>query len=190
MTAQPKPFISVEDYLAQERSGDTRNEYFAGDVFAMAGGSEAHNLIMGNTHASLHAQCRKRDCRVYAADMRVKISQINLYTYPDIAMICGPPQFEDDHRDTLLNPTVIIEILSPSTESYDRGKKFQNYRMIPSLQEYLLISQNARHIDHYIRQSIHHWLFSEIGGNDGDILMPSVESRLNLSDVYEKTDLP
>ncbi|MBI5589943.1 MAG: Uma2 family endonuclease [Deltaproteobacteria bacterium] len=189
MTATPKPSIPVEDYLAQERSGSTRNEYFAGDVFAMAGGSEAHNLIAGNTYAGLHAQFRLRPCRVYPSDMRVKISQTSLYTYPDISIVCGQSQFEDDHRDTLLNPTVIIEVLSPSTESYDRGKKFQNYRMIASLQEYLLISQDARHIEHYVRQSDHNWLLSEVSAMDDVIFMPSVESKLAVSDVYEKIDL-
>lgn len=188
MTAKPKPLITIEEYLAQERSGNIRNEYFGGDVFAMAGGSETHNLIAGNTYASLHAQFRQRPCRVYPSDMRVKISQSGLYTYPDISIVCGQPQFEDDHRDTLLNPMVIIEVLSPSTESYDRGKKFQNYRMIPALQEYLLISQDTRHMEHYVRQPDNHWLLSEVSGANDTILMPSVESRLTVLDVYEKTD--
>lgn len=189
MTAKPNPLITVEAYLTQERYGNSKNEYFAGDVFAMAGGSESHNLIAGNTFASLHAQLRHRPCRVYPSDMRIKVRRTVLYTYPDISIVCGLPQFDDDHRDTLLNPTVIIEVLSPSTESYDRGKKFQNYRLIPSLQEYLLISQDACRLEHYVRQSDHHWLLSEVSDLNDSVDMPSVECHLAVSDVYEKIEI-
>ncbi len=188
MTAKPKPSITVDAYLAQERAGNTRNEYFKGDTFAMAGGSESHNLIVGNTYASFHAQLRHRPCRVYPSDMRIKVIQTGLYTYPDVSIVCDAPEFEDDHRDTLLNPTVIVEVLSPSTESYDRGKKFQNYRLIPSLQEYILISQDNHRLEHYVRQSVHHWQLSEVIDMTAAIELSSVECRLAVSDVYEKIE--
>jgi Uma2 family endonuclease len=189
MTTQPKAYLSAQEYLHRERSGDAKHEYLAGDVFAMAGGSEEHNLIVGNTLASLHAQLRRRPCRVYPSDMRVKVEQTGLYTYPDITVVCGQPQFEDEHRDTLMNPTVIIEVLSPSTERYDRGKKFQNYRTIASLQEYLLISQDACRLEHYARQPDNQWLLSEASSLEAVMSLPSVACLLALKDVYEKVEL-
>ena len=186
MSAQPKLYISVADYLAGERSSDTKHEYYAGEVFAFAGGSEQHNLIIGNVLASLHAQLRKRDCTVYPSDMRVKVSRTGLYTYPDVVVVCGTAQFEDEERDTLLNPTVIIEVLSPSTEKYDRGKKFQNYRTLNSLAEYLLVAQDAYRIEHYIRQPNQQWLLSEATSLDATIELPSINCTLSLADVYEK----
>lgn len=188
MSAQPKTFISVAEYLAGERTADTKHEYYAGEVFAFAGGSEQHNLIIANVLASLHAQLRRRTCTVYPNDMRVKISRTGLYTYPDVVAVCGKAQFEDDDRDTLLNPTVIVEVLSPSAESYDRGKKFQNYRTIEDLKEYLLIAQDSR-IEHYIRQDDQQWLLSEAISPDSTIDLPSIGCTLALLDVYEKVIL-
>jgi Uma2 family endonuclease len=136
MTAQPKPYMTEAEYLDLERVSLSKHEYFAGNVFAMTGASEQHNLIASNVTAALHHQLRGRSCRIYPSDMRIKVVQTGLNTYPDLTIICGPPQFTDPiKRDTLINPTVIIEILSPSTERYDRGLKFQNYRTIASLQE-------------------------------------------------------
>jgi Uma2 family endonuclease len=130
MAAQPTPSITVEEYLAGERTSEIKHEYYRGAVFAQAGGSSRHNLATVNVAGSLHGQLRKRECRVYSSDMRIKITQTGLYTYPDVTVVCGKAQFEDEHEDTLLNPTVIVEVLSPSTESYDRGKKFQHYRTL------------------------------------------------------------
>src|SRR5262249_9988400 len=143
MTAQPKPYITEAEYLELERASASKHEYLAGEIFAMTGASEQHNLIASNVTATLHRQRRGRSCRVYPSDMRIKVTQTGLNTYPDITVVCGPPEFTDPtKRDTLINPMVIIEILSPSTERYDRGLKFQNYRTIPSLQEYILIAQD------------------------------------------------
>lgn len=183
MSALPKLFISAADFLEGERSSKIKHEYFAGEVFAMAGASERHNLIAGNTFASLHAQLRRRTCNVYPSDMRIKISQTGLYTYPDIAVVCGAAQFEDD---TLLNPTLIVEVLSPSTESYDRGRKFQHYRTLESLTDYLLVAQDGVHIEHFTRQADNRWVLTEVDQIDALLSLPTIACDLALADVYEK----
>src|SRR5215510_15498100 len=121
MSIQRQPHLTPEEYLALERKAGYKSEYFAGEIFAMSGASEQHNLIVANVVATLHTQFRNRPCKVYASDMRVKVSPTSLYTYPDVVALCSEPRFDDDQKDTLLNPTVIIEVLSPSTEAYDRG---------------------------------------------------------------------
>ncbi len=190
MTAQPHQRLSEEDYLRLERESDVRHEFHAGEIVAMVGASRAHNLIAGNTYASLHAQLRKRPCEIYNNDMRVRVPVANLYTYPDITVTCGESQFADEEFDTLLNPTIIIEILSPSTESYDRGKKFQHYRTIRSLKEYLLITQDAYHIDHFVRQGEINWLLTTYDGPTATVHLASIDCTLMLTDLYEKVDIP
>src|SRR5687768_7892266 len=143
MSTAPKQKWTPESYLEFERASDERHEYLNGEVFLLAGASNNHNLVQGNTYATLHSQLRKHPCLVYPSDMRLKVSQTGLYTYPDIMVVCGTPQLEDKHQDILLNPTLIVEVLSPSTERFDRGKKFQHYREIESLQEYVLIAQDT-----------------------------------------------
>jgi len=186
MSALPENIWSVGDYLAYERTSDQRHEYIDGKIYALAGASANHNLIVGNTLASLHAQLRKRSCIVYPSDMRVKVSRTGLYTYPDISVVCGEPQFEDEHQDTLLNPTFIVEVLSPSTETYDRGKKFQHYRTLDSLREYLLIAQDGYRVEHYVRQADNQWLLSDVNRADSTLTLPSIQCTLLVSDMYEK----
>jgi Uma2 family endonuclease len=191
MTAQPRPYLTETDYLERERVSTMKHEYYAGEVFAMSGASEAHNLIASNVNASLYAQIRGRGCRIYPSDMRIKIIKTGLYTYPDITIICGQPEFTDmTKRDTLLNPTVIIEILSPSTERYDRGVKFQNYRTIETLKEYILIAQNKYHIERYTRQEPQTWILTEAVGIDTSIMLDSIQCVLSLGDTYELVELP
>ena len=125
MTAQPEAYFTSEEYLAMEREAETKSEYHAGRIYALAGASESHVLIASNLVVSLGGQLRDKPCRVYASDMRVKVTSFGMYTYPDVVVVCGQARFEDTRRDTLLNPTVIVEILSPSTEGYDRGRKFE-----------------------------------------------------------------
>src|SRR5262249_14191303 len=150
------------------------SEYFAGEIFVMSGASERHNLIVANVVATLHAQFRNRPCKVYPSDMRVKVSATGLYTYPDVVALCGEARFDDDYQDTLLNPTVIVEVLSPSTEAYDRGDKFGHYRKLASLAEYVLISQEKVHIEHYVRQSNNQWLLSEASNTQDTLQLPSI----------------
>ena len=144
--------MTEEEYLVYERDSITRHEYYNGRIYAMTGGTESHNLIAANTLATLHSQLRQRPCRVYQSDMRVRIDETGLNTYPDVLVICGQPQFTDTTRDTVTNPIVIIEVLSPSTERYDRGMKFQHYRTIETLQDYLLLAQDKQYIEHYSRR--------------------------------------
>lgn len=140
MSLQPKPCLSPEDYLALERSAEFKSEYFDGQIFAMAGASESHNIITLNVGSEIRQQLKKCPCTVYVSDMRVKVGPTGLFTYPDVVVVCGQAQFDDSHLDTLLNPTLIVEVLSDSTEAYDRGRKFEHYCKLESLAEYVLIA--------------------------------------------------
>ncbi len=185
--AQPKHFMTEEAYLQRERRGKTKHEYYAGHCYAMAGASESHNLIAMNIAAFLHRHLRGRSCRAYPSDMRMKVVATDLYTYPDFTVVCGQSLFTDTKkRDTLTNPTVLIEILSPSTERYDRGMKFQHYRTIETLREYILVAQNAYHIERFTRQANNEWVLSEAIGMDASLPIVSIEATLSLYDVYEQ----
>ncbi|MBI5670075.1 MAG: Uma2 family endonuclease [Chloroflexi bacterium] len=176
--------MTPEEYLAFERASNTKHEYINGEVVAMTGASRNHNRIAGSAYAALYAQLRNRPCDIFPSDMRVKTGD-GEYTYPDISIVCGDARFEDDVIDTLLNPTVIIEVLSPSTAMYDRGTKFHHYRTIESLQEYVMIAQDSIHIEHYVRQG-EHWLLTDIDHPDTVVALPSIDCTLAVSDVYEK----
>jgi Uma2 family endonuclease len=185
MSIAPKRIWTEAEYLAFERSSEQKHEFLNGEIFAMAGAKENHNLIVTNVIATLHSQVRKRPCRVYPTDMRIKSTATGLHTYPDVVVVFDTPQFEYVERDTLLNPTVIIEVLSPSKEAYERGEKFQNHRTIKSVQECVLISQDNLLLEHYIRQQ-NHWLVNFPDTLGAVITLPSIDCTLVLSDVYEK----
>lgn len=186
MSGQPHARYSPEEYLALERKAAYKSEYFNGEIFAMSGASEEHNLIVMNIAASLHNQFRGRPCKVYANDMRIKVSPTGLYTYPDVVAVCEDAQLEDEHFDTLLNPTVLIEVLSRSTEAYDRGEKAEHYRRLPSLAEYLLVSQDKPHLEHYLRQPDNRWLLSEISDWHAVVALPAIACTLALAAVYDR----
>jgi Uma2 family endonuclease len=179
-------FITPEEYLALERAAENKSEYYQGEIIPMAGASRRHNLIVGNIYASLHGQLRKRDCEVYASDMRVKVRATGLHTYPDVIITCGALEFEDDAIDTLLTPTVIVEVLSKSTKAYDRGDKFEHYRAIDSLTDYIMVAQDKPLIEHFARQPDNFWLFSETRMLDQTVRLASVGCELRLADIYEK----
>src|ERR1039457_4742896 len=190
MSTQPKTFLTPEQYLEIERKADYKSEYFEGEMFAMAGAREAHNLIVGNLLAQIHAQLRSGPCRVYPSDMRVRVSATGLYTYPDIVVACEDPRFLDEERDTLLNPTLIVEVLSPSTEAFDRGRKFGHYRAIESLKDYLMVSSELIGAELFTRQSDGRWtLMTEANRQEDTIELESVGCRLKLADLYEKVEL-
>ena len=189
MSLQPKTTYTAEEYLAIDRLSDFKNEYFNGEVFAMTGASRKHNLITANVTSSLNPQLKGRQCEVYASDMRVKVRSTGLYTYPDVVVVCGSPAFEDKEIDTLTNPTLIIEVLSKSTEGYDRGDKFGHYRKLDSLSEYILISQDKHHIEHYVRQPDNQWLLSETDDLQITIELPAINCRLALADIYDKVEI-
>jgi Uma2 family endonuclease len=189
MNPQRKPCLTPEDYLAIERGAEYKSEYFNGEIFAMAGASRAHNTIVANTVIELGGQLKKRPCKVYVNDMRVKVSPTGLYTYPDVLVVCGKEQFDDAHLDTLLNPTLIIEVLSDSTEAYDRGRKFEHYRHLDSLVEYVLIAQHRPHVESFRRQPDQHWLLTECSGLDGMLRLQSIDCELALAEVYAKVEV-
>ena len=190
MPLQAKARMTVEEYLALERQASCKSEYCNGEVFAMSGASRRHNLISLNIGAELRAHLQQRPCEVYTSDMRVKISRTGLYTYPDVVVVCDDPAFEDAEVDTLLNPLLLVEVLSKSTADYDRGGKFEHYRTLLSLQEYLLVAQERCHVVHYTRQPDHTWLLAETSEITDQIHLPSLDCALALSEVYAKVRFP
>lgn len=152
MTAAPNPPVTIEEYFAIERQSEERLEYRDGIIVALVGGGEAHSLIELGVGSLLRAALRDRECFVYPSDMKVHIAAANLYTYPDLSVVCDEREFVPGRRDALLNPIVLVEVLSPNTETYDRVKKFGHYRRIPALREYVLIAQDSPMIEHYVRQ--------------------------------------
>jgi len=183
---QPKPRYTPAEYLALERRATTRSQYLDGEIFAMGGTSRRHNLVCLSIGAKLWDQLLERPCEVYTNDMRVRIVATGLYTYPDVVVVCGEPEFEDEELDTLLNPTVLVEVLSESTADYDRGAKFEHYRAIPSLREVLFVAQDEPHLLHYLRRPDGSWLLTESRGPTGVVELPSIEAELKVSDVYAK----
>ena len=189
MSLQAQKCYTPEEYLALERQAQCKSEYYAGEVFAMAGASRWHNLIVTNVLRELSLQLKGRPCTTYPSDMRVKISPTGLYTYPDVTVVCGDAQFEDTQQDTLLNPTLIVEVLCESTEAYDRGGKFAHYRKLASLMEYVLIAQTKSHLEHYIRQPDNRWLLEEAESLHGTVHFPAIDCHLSLAEVYDKVDI-
>lgn len=178
--------LSTTDYLNGERQAPEKHEYIQGQIYAMAGASREHNQLVFNLAGLLHAQLRSKPCSAFVADMRVRTRPNEAYFYPDLALACGELQFEDEHSDTLLNPSVIIEVLSPSTEGYDRGAKFAHYRRLDSLQEYILVAQDRLSIECYRRASQGQWLLSETNEWQQEIQLQSLGCVLRMQDVYEK----
>jgi Uma2 family endonuclease len=190
MSLQPKTHLTPEEYLAIERKAEYKSEYFNGEMFAMSGASERHVSIVANLVYLLVGQLRGRPCKAYASDMRVRVSPTGLYTYPDVVVVCGQAQFADEQQDTLLNPTLIVEVLSESTKDYDRGGKFEHYRSLASLSEYVLIAQDKHHVEHFVRQSDNRWLLSETNRLEDTIHLSSIDCDLVLAEVYDKVELP
>jgi Uma2 family endonuclease len=188
MSTQPKPWLAPEQYLEIERLAEYKSEYYQGEMFAMAGARWNHNLIAGNLVGELRQQLRSRPCSATPSDMRVRVSATGLYTYPDVVVVCGPPQFLDDQRDTLLNPTLIAEVLSPSTEAYDRGRKFEQYRTLESLAEYLLISSQRVSAELFARQPDGRWLLTAAASLEDTLELPATGVNLPLAGLYEKVE--
>ena len=185
MSSQPQTRLTPQEYLAIERKAEYKSEYYKGEVFAFAGASTRHDRIVVNTLAAIHGQLRGGPCNPFSSDMRITIPQTQHYTYADVVVVCGEPELDDDFKDNLLNPIVIVEVLSPSTESYDRGKKFESYQRIASLTEYVLVSQDRPRVEQFLRQPDGRWLYSEVSGA-GVIKLTSIDCELSLEDIYEK----
>lgn len=190
MTALPnKKYLSPAEYLEFERAALEKHEYFDGEIFDMSGASLKHVTISSNINASLHFQLKKRPCKSYQSDLRVHIPATGLFTYPDIIVVCGKPQLLNDaYPDTLLNPLVIVEVLSPSTADYDKGAKFDHYRTIESLKEYILVWQDKKRIAHYTKQFDESWILRDFIGEEAEIILSSIECSLTMDDIYDKVD--
>jgi Uma2 family endonuclease len=189
MSTPETALLTPAEYLEIERKSEIKHEYINGRMYAMPGVSRRHSLIAGNIFAAIQFEFRDRPCEVHMADLRLKVDPTGLYTYTDIAAVCGEARFEDIHTDTLLNPSVVVEVLSDSTESYDRGKKFEHYRRLESLQEYVLVAQNEMHIEHFVRNG-DQWLLSELSDPKDRLRLPSIACEIILIDIYAKVQFP
>jgi len=188
MASQPKTRYTPEEYLALERSCEAKHEYYNGEIFAMGGATKQHVSIMTNLVYELQSQLRDGPCQVYSTDLRVRVAPTGLYTYPGVILLCDEPRFNDEQQDTLLNPGLIIEVLSESTKDYDRGGKFELYRTIDSFVEYLLIAQDRPHVEHHTRQPDGSWILHETNNLENTIQFKSVPCSLRLSEIYNKID--
>ena len=186
--------LTPEEYITLERKAipdaDTvKSEYIKGKIIPRSSSNRAHNLINGNIVGELHTRLKGTECFVFANQMRVSIPAAKSYFYPDVGVVCEEPRFEDDVFDTLLNPIVVIEVLSPSTEAYDRGEKFAHYRQLTSLQEYVLVAQDQVRVEHYRRQE-RQWILTDFQECDEILLLPSLQCELPLQDIYERVTFP
>ncbi len=188
MSSQLNTYLSPEEYLDIERKAERKSEYYAGEMFALAGTSRRHNLITGNVARVLGNQSLDRPCNIYSMDLRVKVSETGKYTYPDVVVTCGEEKFEDAEMDTLLNPLVIIEVLSDSTEAYDRGKKFEQYQRIESFVEYILVSQTPYRVEQFVRESERKWAYYEYHNAQDVVQINSIECKIMLKDIYAKIE--
>ena len=186
--AQRKPHLTPAEYLQIERAAEFRSEYFDGEMFAMAGGTRKHSLITANALISIGAKLLGRRCTAYESNFRIVIPDTNLYTYPDASVFCEPMTFIDAEEDTATNPTLLVEVLSKSTEAYDRGKKFEHYRRLASLREYVLVAQDEPLIERFQRENDGRWVLTAVSGLDAILRLDSIEVDLPLAEVYKKVD--
>ena len=186
MPALKKAYLSEYEYLQIERDSEHKSEYYQGEMFAMSGASLAHNEISSNINFALRKRFGNKPCRVFTSEMRVTVQENGLYTYPDLVIVCEKPELEDEHFDTLINPFLIIEILSPSTEAYDRGKKFEMYQKMESLQHYLLVAQDRPSVMHHSRQKENDWLLHTVLNLEDSIEIKDLEIEVKLTEIYER----
>jgi Uma2 family endonuclease len=189
MSAVTKKKLSESEYLAIERAAEFKSEFYDGEMFAMAGASPRHNRIRDNLVYKISQNLEGGTCFTYSSDQRVKVKRTGLFTYPDLLIVCGRPELDPEHKDTMFNPQVIFEVLSKSTESYDRGKKFLNYRRIPSLKEYVLVSQEQKLIERYVRQTDDDWLLTTFDDPNSEFALTTVPVRIPMADVYRGVEL-
>jgi len=188
MLLQKKNEITSEEYLALERESEIKSEYFDGEIFAMAGASREHNKISTNIVRVLGNQLLEKPCSIFASDMKVKMKEIKKFTYPDIVVVCGNEEYDDEYSDILINPIVIIEILSDSTEAYDRGDKFSHYQYISTFSEYILVSQYFRKVEKFLRQKDDTWIYSKYEKPEDIFNIESIKCDLPVHDVYREVN--
>ncbi len=177
--------VTPEQYLQAERKAEYKSEYWDGEIVTMAGGSRKHSLISVNISGELRARLKEGPCQTYSSDLRVQVTSTR-YLYPDVSVVCDEPKFADDEADMLTNPAVVIEVLSPSTEDKDRGIKFAFYRQIPTLSDYVMVSQEELLVEHYARQDNDHWLLAVLRGPDAVLRLSSIGCGLPLSEIYAR----
>jgi Uma2 family endonuclease len=182
--------ITIAGYLQNERNADFKSEYCDGEVFAMAGGSPNHSLIAANVSGEARQLLKAGSCQVFNSDLRLKVCSTDLYTYPDATIVCGELQFDDEVQDTLLNPTVLFEVLPESTERYDRGRKSQHYRQIPSLKVLVLVSQEEYRVEWYTRREDNSWLLQERTSLDQYLNLEPLGIQIPLTEIYRGVVLP
>jgi Uma2 family endonuclease len=186
MVAKPQKYYSPEEYLALEELAEYRSEYYRGEIFAMSGGSANHNRIAGNVYIALREAFEGKPCEAFITDMRLHIKKNSLYTYPDVMVVCGKVAFAKGRNDTITNPVVIIEILSESTQAYDRGTKFELYRAIDSLQDYVLIDQARIHVEYFHKWEDGRWVLAEF--NELEMILRLEGVELPLSRIYQRVE--
>jgi Uma2 family endonuclease len=189
VSTQSGSFLTPEQYLEIERKAEYKSEYYRGEMFAMAGASWNHNLLVAHLLRDIGQQLRGKPCEICPSDMRVRVSSTGLYTYPDLVAVCGAPKLLDDRMDTLLNPHLIIEVLSPSTEAYNRGRKFEHYQSIDSFREYLMVASDRIHADLFTRQADGRWLLTSAKRLEDSIDLQSIGCSVSLDALYEKINL-
>ncbi len=189
MSSQPKHLYSLEEYFALELESEEKYEYFNGEVFCMSGVSPNYAQIESNLNLALRLALRERNCRVFPANLRIKVPAAPPYRYPDLTVLCETPVYEEiGGIETLINPALIIEVLSPSTEAFDRGDKFTYYKSVPSFGEYLLVAQHRPHVTHYVKQTGGKWEYEEANDTAADLYLPSVDCTLALDEVYRDVE--
>lgn len=188
MLPEQKRHYTLEDYFALEETADYRSEYYQGEIFALTGGSVNHNRIAVNVLVALTDAFRKKPCEAFASDLRLLVKQVGLYTYPDVMVVCNGLEFAHDRTDTITNPIVIFEVLSPSTESYDRGKKFEFYRTIKMLKDYVLIDQERVHVEYFRQLDNGQWLLGVFDDEADTLTLQSISVEIPLSDIYQRVD--
>ena len=190
MSSAAKTKLTVAEYLAFERASESKHEFFDGELFAMTGGTPAHSLIASNFIREAGNALKDRPCVVYTSDLRVKVNATGLYTYPDVTIVCGEQKFDDDQRDTLINPTIVVEVLSKSTASYDRGPKSKHFRKIDSLQALILIEQDCPVVEVYCRQSDGKWILSDATELTESIAIEPIGISIPLAEIYRNVTFP
>lgn len=181
--------VTEEEYLALDRAAEFKSEYFDGEMFAMSGGSMQHARLQRNLTTELSNALRGSQCEAFGSDFRVRVSG-RMYTYPDVSVVCGKPLLADNRQDVLLNPVVIFEVLSPSTEKYDRGLKLQHYRAVATLQDYILVDQSQIRIERYTRQENNLWTLRDYEGLDGEFTISSIGVSLSMRRIYDRVEFP
>ncbi len=185
---QDKQAYTIDEYLEFEVNSEERHEYRDGEIILMTGATTNHNRIVGNFHAALHQACKRQPYEVFVNDQRLWIRDLRIYTYPDVMLVAGDIQFQEGRKDTIMNPSLIIEVLSPSTRSYDQNDKFSAYRTISTFQEYILIEQDRIYLQHFYKTEPKRWVFAEYGEEDRELTLQSLPFQILLEDIYDKVD--